>query len=63
MGERSERIWQEWGALDDAEPAPVKRIALKLGYSTYEVARVVYPPATFNEWHDSQEPPLAGYDA
>lgn len=38
MEERSQRIWQEWGTLDDTEPAPVKRIALKLGYSTYAVA-------------------------
>jgi len=57
------RVWQEWNALDDAEPAPVKTIALKLGMSTYEVARIVYPPATFDEWHDSQEPAVAGYDA
>jgi hypothetical protein len=26
---------------------------------TGDVARIVFPPATFDEWDDSQEPPLA----
>lgn len=58
----AEQIWQEWGALAGDEAAPVKTIALKLGLTTYHVARIVYPPATFNEWSDTQEPPLKGYD-
>lgn len=60
---RSKRIWQEWNGLSEDESAPVKTIALKLGFPTGEVARVVYPPGTFDEWNDSQEPPVAGYDA
>lgn len=55
---RSERIWREWNALDESEMSPVKTIAAKLGWSTGEIARVVYPPATFDEWNDSQEPDL-----
>ncbi len=48
------------GALDDSEPSPVKRIAAKLNMSTGEVARIVCPPAEFDEWDDSQQPPLEG---
>lgn len=67
MGERTEghdsqaaRVWREWNALGEDEPAPVKTIAQKLGMPTGEVARIVYPPATFDEWDDSQEPPPEG---
>jgi len=60
MQKRSEMVWREWNALDDEEPSPVKAIARKLDMSTGDVARIVYPPSTFGEWEDWQEPPLPG---
>ena len=54
-----ECVWQEWNSLDENEPSPVKTIAKRLNISTGHVARIVYPPAQFDEWDDSQEPPLS----
>jgi hypothetical protein len=62
MAKRNERVWREWKALDGDEPAPVKTIARKLGMSPRDVAAIVYPPETFGEWCDCQEPPLVDDD-
>ena len=51
-------VWAEWNALPDGEPAPVKRIAARLGMTPADVAFVVYPVETFGRWADDQEPDL-----
>jgi hypothetical protein len=55
-GPVSEQVWAAWNALDQKrETSPVKQIAATLDLPTHMVARIVYPPADFNEWDDSQE--------
>ena len=58
MAGRIQQVWRAWNDLDASEPSPVKTVAQRLDMSTFEVARIVYPPAQFDEWDDSQEPPL-----
>ncbi len=48
-------VWAAWGALPDAEPSPVKRIAAQLDMTAADVAFVVYPAETFGAWEDAQE--------
>lgn len=49
-------VWAAWHALPEAEPAPVKSIAVQLGMAPADVAFVVYPAERFGPWADGQEP-------
>ena len=54
-------IWREWTSLDDDDPSPVGRVALRLGLEPAEVARVVRPHSTtrlLGMWQPGQEPPV-----
>jgi hypothetical protein len=54
----AEKVWAEWAAIAEDNPSPVKSIARKLDLDPAYVAAIVYPPDTFGEWSDDQEPDL-----